>query len=141
MKEPHGTSLPADGTSVASGLLTRSFDEPAERRVTAGGRVVAEVVYLGEMPVLRTSHAPGWRWSEHTGPEAGSDRCSNTHVGVMLSGRIEVEAADGSRVQVGPGDVVAILPGHDAWTLGDEPAVLLQFDEGASAARRFGLSS
>ena len=126
--------------SEISPLVRRSFDEPDERRVMAGGRVVADVVYIGEMPVLRTSHEPGWRWSEHTRPEVESDRCPNTHVGMMLSGRMEVEAADGTRLQVGPGDVVVILPGHDAWTVGNEPAVLLQFDEGASAARRFGLT-
>jgi quercetin dioxygenase-like cupin family protein len=128
---------PGTGTGAAL-LVARFVDEPAEQRVSAGGRVVADVVYLGGMPVIRTSHAPGWRWSEHSRPEAGSDRCQNTHVGVMLSGRMEIEAADGSRAEVGPGDVVLIRPGHDAWTLGSEPAVLLQLDEGASAARRFG---
>ena len=120
--------------------ITRSFDDPAERRVLAGGRVVADVVRIGEMPVLRVSHEPGWRWSEHSRPEVGSDRCPNTHVGLMLSGRMAIEGADGSRVEAGPGDVLAILPGHDAWTLGDEPAVLVQFDEGTSAATRFGLA-
>lgn len=120
--------------------MRRSFAEPDERRSLAGGRVTAEVVRLGELPVVRASHAPGWRWSEHSAPEAGKPRCPNTHVGVMLSGRMHVVEADGSSYDAGPGDVLAIGPGHDAWTLGDEPAVLLQFDEGESAARRFGLA-
>jgi hypothetical protein len=101
--------------------------------------VIVEVVRLGGMPVLRSTHPPGWRWSEHTGPELGLERCPATHVGVITSGRLNVLEADGSSFEAGPGDVVAIRPGHDAWTVGDEPAVLVQFDEGDSALRRFGL--
>jgi hypothetical protein len=103
----------------------------------AGGRVTVDVVHLGPVPVLRVSHAPGWRWSVHTGPEAGSDRCPGTHVGVMLSGTMHVLERDGDEYDAGPGDVVSIAPGHDAWTVGAEPAVLIQFDEGPSAAARF----
>jgi hypothetical protein len=117
----------------------RSFHDPDERRVLAGGRVVVDVVTVGEMPVQRVSHAPGWRWSVHSSPDVGTARCPNTHVGVLISGRLHVEEGDGTSGEAGPGDLLVILPGHDAWTVGDEPAVLIQFDEGASAARRFGL--
>lgn len=116
-----------------------SFDEPSERRTMAGGRVTVEVARAGALPVLRVSHAPGWRWSEHTAPEVGAERCPGTHVGVMVAGRMAVEEADGARYEAGAGDAVVIGPGHDAWTVGEEPAVLVQFDEGAAAAERFGL--
>lgn len=119
--------------------MRRSFEEPDERTSLAGGRVRVDVVRIGEMPVKRVSHAPGWRWSEHSGPEVGAERCPDTHVGLLLAGRLGVELADGSSFEAGAGDVVVIPPGHDAWVVGDEPAVLVQFDEGASAARRFGL--
>ena len=117
-----------------------NFETPEERRTLAGGRVTIEVVRVAGMPVLRVTHAPGWRWSQHTAPEAGVDRCPGFHFGVMVSGELEVEKADGTTYVARPGDPLAIEPGHDAWTLGDEPAVLVQLDEGESAGRRFGLS-
>ena len=120
--------------------MRRTFDEPDERRTLAGGRVVVDVVRLGELPALRVSHAPGWRWSEHSALGAGRDRCPGTHVGIVVSGRLGIEEVDGTVVEARAGDVVAILPGHDAWTIGDDSAVLVQFDEGESAARRFGLA-
>jgi quercetin dioxygenase-like cupin family protein len=119
--------------------VRRSFEEPDEQTWLAGGRVRVDVVHIGEMPVKRVSHAPGWRWSEHSGPEMNAERCPDTHVGLLLFGRLGVQLEDGSEFEAGAGEVVAIPPGHDAWVLGDEPAVLVQFDEGASAADRFGL--
>jgi quercetin dioxygenase-like cupin family protein len=116
-----------------------TFDEPDERRLLAGGRVTVDVVHLAGMPVLRVAHEPGWRWSTHSAPEVGASRCPSLHVGVMLGGRMAVELLDGSTFEAAPGDVLAIPPGHDAWTVGSEPAVLVQFDEAESARRRFGL--
>jgi hypothetical protein len=115
------------------------FDFPHERRVLAEGRVVVDVLRIGEVPVLRVTHAPGWRWSVHSALASGTERCTNVHVGVMTSGRIVVEQLDGSRCEAGPGEVLAIPAGHDAWTEGDEPAVLVQFDEGESARIRYHL--
>ena len=108
-----------------------SFEASGEQRTLAGGRVTVAVARLDEMPVLRVSHAPGWRWSQHSAPETGVERCPGVHVGVMVSGELAVEEADGSTYTLRPGDALAIEPGHDAWTLGEEPAVLIQFDEGA----------
>jgi len=116
-----------------------SFDTPDERRTLAGGRVTIDVVRVAGVPVLRVSHAPGWRWSQHTAPEAGVDRCPGYHVGVLVSGELAVEEADGTTYVARAGDPLAIEPGHDAWTVGDEPAVLVQLDEGESAGRRFEL--
>jgi hypothetical protein len=116
-----------------------SFESPDERRTLAGGRVTVEVVRLGGIPVLRTVHAPGWVWSQHSAPEVKADRCPSHHVGVMISGELGVVEADGTTYVARAGDPLAIGPGHDAWTVGDEPAVFVQFDEGDSAKSRFGL--
>ena len=116
------------------------FDNPLERRTLAGGRVEVDVVRVGELPVLRISHAPGWRWSLHSAEENGHARCHNVHVGVMAAGAMVVQPAAGAAYTVGAGDAVAIAPGHDAWTIGDEPAVLIQFDEGPSSEARYRLS-
>jgi hypothetical protein len=116
------------------------FEHPDERRVIAGGRVTIDVVHAGAVPVLRIAHAPGWRWSEHSGPESGLARCPNAHVGVITGGSMMVELADGTLYEAVAGDAVAIAPGHDAWTVGDEPAVLVQVDEGAAAVARYGVA-
>lgn len=114
------------------------FESPDERRELAGGLVTVDVVRVGEVPVLRIAHAPGWRWSKHSAPEHGLGRCANVHVGVMTGGQMMVELEDGTVYEVAAGDAVAIPPGHDAWTVGDEPAVLVQVDEGEPARARYG---
>lgn len=106
--------------------MRRSFDEPDERRVLAGGRVAVEIVELAGAALARVTHEPGWRWTAHSAAEAGAPRCPKRHVGVVVSGRLAVELADGSGYVAGPGDAVSIPPGHDAWTVGDEPAVLVE---------------
>jgi hypothetical protein len=117
-----------------SGLLL-SFDETAER-VRKGG-VEIDVVRLGDMVVKRASYPKGWRFSK----DMGAPRCLDTHVGYTVSGRIAVQLSDGSRLELGPGKVFAIPADHDAWVVGDEPCVIVQFDEGESAARRFNVGT
>lgn len=107
----------------------RSFEAPDDRSELAGGRVIVETVALGGLVAQRTIHAPGWRWSEHSSPEVGEPRCPKTHVGMLTEGRLWVEPAEGPGFEVGPGDVVVIQPGHDAWTVGDEAAVLVELDQ------------
>ncbi|MGZ6707594.1 MAG: cupin domain-containing protein [Solirubrobacteraceae bacterium] len=69
----------------------------------------------------------GWRWSECVKPLAGTDSCQVTHAGYVLSGRMHIEMEDGTVDDCGPGDFVFIAPGHDAWTVGDEACVMLDF--------------
>ena len=114
---------------------TKSFDKPDEQ--FAKGGVQVDTLQLGDMKVRRASYPPGWKFSTHM----GAPRCMDTHVGYALSGRIEVELSDGARLEISPGSVFAIPAGHDAWVVGDEPCVLVQFDEGESAARRFNVEA
>lgn len=113
------------------------FDSTDERRVLANGLVVIDVLRIGEVPVLRTTHHVGWRWSVHSSSGVGEERCGNVHIGVMTSGRMMVELSDGAQYEARSGDTLAIPAGHDAWTIGDEPAVFVQFDEGESAQSRY----
>lgn len=80
-------------------------------------------VNLGEMVVARIVQEPGWRWSEHIRPTVGTLSCQFHHVGVVLSGQSRIRMDDGTELDLKPGDVFDIPPGHDAWVLGDEPAV------------------
>jgi class 3 adenylate cyclase len=70
---------------------------------------------------------PGWRWSKDVRPTVGGEWCQVRHVGVVISGSFGVEFADGSSVVFNPGDVFDIPPGHDGYTIGDEPIVQIEW--------------
>lgn len=110
----------------ASRLRVGSLDSPDEtRQVADKGRV--DLVTLGEVTVGRATFEPGWRWSEQVRPLAGTALCEVTHVGYVLSGRQAVRMADGSERVLGPGDAFVVGSGHDAWVVGEEPCVTLDF--------------
>jgi hypothetical protein len=70
---------------------------------------------------------PGWRWSQHVKPIAGTDLCQAAHFGYQISGRLQIQMADGTTLTASPGQVGTVPPGHDAWVAGDEPVVLLDW--------------
>lgn len=86
-----------------------------------------DIVNVGEETVGRTLLEPGWRWTEHVRPVVGTDACEAHHIGVQISGRMRVAMSDGSVIDLEPNDVYEIQPGHDAWVVGDEPAVAIQW--------------
>ena len=117
-----------------AGLESKSFDSPAEvRPFTDKG--AAEVVMLADSTVLRSRFEPGWRWSEHVAPIAGTERCQSAHLLYVLAGRMHVQMDDGEEGEVGPHDVARIEPGHDAWVVGDEACVVVDFGASASYAK------
>src|SRR5687768_12635345 len=91
--------------------LSRSFNSPDETRNFPKGK--GEVVKLAGMTFMRGNFEPGWRWSECVKPIAGTESCQVTHTGVMISGRLGIRTDDGREVELGPGDIFAIPPGHD----------------------------
>ncbi|CAN5505831.1 hypothetical protein BH20CHL7_BH20CHL7_04940 [soil metagenome] len=107
-------------------LQRRRFTEASDVRVFPHGKV--EVVELDDAVVGRMTYEPGWRWSVDVRPIAGTDTCQFHHLGVTLSGRLRVQMVDGTELEVGPGDVFEIPPGHDAWVLGDQPWVSVDFE-------------
>ena len=107
-------------------LEAKSLDSPEEvREFVSNGR--AEIVNLSSGSVGKGTFEPGWRWSEHVKPLAGTESCQVQHVGYVLSGRMKVVGDDGSAIEVKPGDAFVMPPGHDAWTVGEEPCVLVDF--------------
>ncbi len=109
-----------------AGLEAKSFDSPDEVRPFKD-KGEARIVNLGGGTVGLATFEPGWRWSEHVKPIAGTDSCQAPHMGYVLAGRMKIVMDDGSEGEVGPGDVGVIPPGHDAWTVGDEPCVMVDF--------------
>ncbi len=107
-------------------IETKSLDRPDETRTPDKTNV--SVVHLGDATVARLTVQPGWRWSECIKPVVGTDSCEAAHLGYVLSGRIHIASTDGTEVDLGPGDGYRIAPGHDAWVVGDEPFVALEFE-------------
>jgi class 3 adenylate cyclase len=89
--------------------------------------VKVRVVDLGDITVGHFVHEPGWSWRECVRPSVGGDWCQARHLGMILSGRLGVELEDGTRLEFGPEDVFDIPPGHDGWTIGDEPLVQIEW--------------
>jgi class 3 adenylate cyclase len=106
-------------------LRRKRFDQPDEVRELEKAR--NELVELGELAVGRTIFQPGWRWSEHVRPIAGTPSCEIHHIGYVVSGQIHVEMDDGACVELVGGDTFEIPPGHDAWVVGDEPWVSIDY--------------
>ena len=111
--------------------------EGAERRELGGATV--EIVAAGNGRVKRAIYPPGFRWSTHMRPTVRSEHCMHAHIGFLARGHIQGEYADGCTFEYVAPQVVTIEPGHDAWVVGDEEAVLIQFDAEEGTARRFGL--
>jgi len=115
-------------------LQRKSFASPDQVRAFPTGRI--EIVTLDEMAVGRFVFRPGWRWSKDVAPIAGTSLCQHRHVGYTISGALEVQMQDGTKLVIGPGEAYEIPPGHDAWVLGDEPWDSVEF----TSAHAFGLS-
>ena len=79
----------------AMAIVSKSFDEPDE--LVRQPLVSVQVVVLGEVYVARQVHQPGWSWSEHVQPVAGTATCQHHHQGVALSGQAEIEMDGGAR--------------------------------------------
>ncbi|MEU8433780.1 cupin domain-containing protein [Streptomyces sp. NPDC029216] len=110
-----------------AGLVRRSFDSADETRPFADGKGRLDLVQAEGGAVGRAVFEPGWRWSEHIKPLAGTESCQSAHTGYMVSGRMHVVMDDGQEDDYGPGDFMQIAPGHDAWVVGDEPVVALDW--------------
>jgi len=114
-------------------LQRRRFSEATDVRRFPHGQI--EVVELDDVVVGKMMYEPGWRWSNDIKPIASTELCTYHHLGITLSGRLRVEMPDGTELEIGPGDVFEIPPGHDAWVVGDVPWVSVDFE----AMRSFGL--
>jgi uncharacterized cupin superfamily protein len=113
---------------TGTGIEVKSFDSPDEIR-SFEGNGKADVLKIAGRTVGKGTFEPGWRWSQNVKPIAGTDSCQVSHLGYVISGRMRITMDDGSEKEVGPGDVVAIPPGHDAETVGGEACVMLDFGE------------
>jgi quercetin dioxygenase-like cupin family protein len=119
-----------------SQLERKSFNSPEETRPFNDKKGKVDIVSVGDHTMGRGIFEPGWRWSEHVKPIAGTPSCQAAHTGYVLEGRMAVRMDDGSEVEYGPGDAFYMPPGHDAWIVGDKRCVLIDFTGVAKYAKK-----
>jgi hypothetical protein len=112
----------------------KHFSTPDEVRTFPKGRV--ELVNIGGGVVGRLTLEPGWRWSEHVKPIAGTEWCEAPHFQYQLAGRLHIVMSDGTELESAAGDVSALPVGHDAWVVGDEPVVLVDWSGASNYAQQ-----
>ena len=106
--------------------ILRHFESPDEVRVFEKGKL--EVVTVNGQTFGRATYQPGWKWSEHVGPNVGQSRCSVEHLGLVLHGHATAAFADGRVYDLTAGTLFYIPPEpHDSWVVGDEQYVSLHF--------------
>lgn len=103
----------------------KDFGAPDEVRDFEKARL--ELLNIGDGQVGRLTVEPGWRWSTHLKEVAGTELCEAPHFQYIVQGTVHVVMADGEEFDIGPGTVSVLPPGHDAWVVGDESAVAIDW--------------
>ena len=107
-------------------VTLKRFEVPDETRDFEKGSF--EIITIGGMTIGRARYEPGWRWTKHVSPIAGSAFCEVEHVGMVLSGSAAVALKDGTEVKLEVGNFFYVPPvPHDSWVIGDKPYVSLHF--------------
>jgi hypothetical protein len=123
--------------SVSTGL-TAPLKADEHREV---GGVQIDAARIGHVRVKRMIYQPGFNWAAHLRGEVGTELCMHAHVGFMAQGQINVRFADGCVVEYRAPQFVSVEPGHEGWVVGDEPAVLIEFDFGSDTVEKLGMPS
>jgi mannose-6-phosphate isomerase-like protein (cupin superfamily) len=128
-KEAPWKTFTGDNESLILNIMEkaekRSFVKPDEVREFPYGKL--ELVNFPSATVGRVYFQPGWKWSTSVKPIAKTDSCKVAHFQYHISGVMRVRMDDGTEFEVKPGDVSIIPPGHDAWVVGNEPVVAVDF--------------
>ena len=122
---------------MASDVVMNGPVKGAERREVGG--VVMDIARVGAGRVKRVVYKEGFRWSTDMKDIVGTELCMHAHVGFLVSGHIQIRYADGCTVDFVAPQPVEIEPGHDGAVIGDQPAVLIEFDFEGDTVQRFGL--
>ena len=112
-------------TTTAAKTEQKSFTTPDETRTFEYG--VVDLIDIADTQIGRLTLQPGWRWSDHVKPLAGTELCEAPHFQYHVQGTLRVRMADGTELDAVAGDVTALPHGHDAWVVGDEPVVVVDW--------------
>lgn len=119
--------------TTAQATEHKTFESPDEVREFPQGK--AEILQVGGSAIGRLQFQPGWRWSDHVKPLAGTASCEAPHFQYHISGRLGIRMDDGTEIIAVPGDVTSLPSGHDAWVIGDEPVVVIDWYGASDYAR------
>jgi quercetin dioxygenase-like cupin family protein len=107
------------------GICKKNFSSPDVTRDCGHGKM--DLLTLEDTTLAKVTLQPGWKWSEHIQPIAKTELCEVHHMQYVVSGQLKVLMDDGTEKDLLPGDFAIIAPGHDAWVVGDEPFVAIDF--------------
>lgn len=116
-----------DGVIMAK-LAIKNLGNPDELRELPKTKI--EVVNFDEVTLMRATFQPGWKWSECVKPTVNTQSCETPHINYIISGKMMVAMDNEPPKELGAGDVAVIPPGHDAWVIGTEPCVAIDFSAG-----------
>ena len=115
-------------------MQKKSLDSPDETRTFDKGKV--EIPKVGDTSIGREYFEPGWTWEKCVKPIAKTESCQAAHTQYVVSGRLRVKMDDGSKEEYGPGDVGYLPPGYNAWVVGNEPFIAVDFTGMGSYAKK-----
>jgi quercetin dioxygenase-like cupin family protein len=121
--------------SATATLERQALSTPDETRTFLDGKGKVDIVTVGGVQLGRGVFEPGWRWSDHVKPIAGTDSCQAVHTGYVIQGRMVVRMDDGAEIEVSTGDAFYMPAGHDAWVVGDQPCILIDISGMSNYAR------
>jgi hypothetical protein len=120
-------------TGAVKRMECKNLASPDDTRRFEKGKL--EIVNVGGTALGRATFQPGWKWSECVKPIVQTASCQAAHLGYVVSGRMHVVMDDGTEQDFAPGDAMSLPPGHDAWIVGNEPCVVVDFVGFAEYAR------
>jgi hypothetical protein len=112
----------------------KTFSKPDEVREFPNGK--AEILAVGGAEIGRLVFSPGWRWSTDVKPIAQTSSCEAPHFQYHVSGKLGIRMDDGTEIVAGPGDITSLPKGHDAWVIGDEAAVVIDWFGASNYAKK-----
>ena len=115
----------AMSSQKATKMVRKNTGQPDETRRFDKGRI--DITNVGDTAIGRATFEPGWKWSTSVKPIVKTESCQVNHTMYVISGKMHVRMDDGNEQEFGPGDTGIIPPGHDAWIVGNEPFVGVDF--------------
>lgn len=123
--QPNDKAAPMQVENPGEKGQVKNFTKPDEVREFPKGKL--ELVKIGNATIGRATFQPGWKWSESLQPLVKTSSCEAPHFQYHVSGTIMVKMDDGTLLECKPGDVSLLPMGHDAWVVGNKPAVVVDF--------------
>jgi hypothetical protein len=116
------------GTMTTIQAQLESGDFATATDVVAPPKARVETIDVGGYTFKRYTIEPGWRWSDHIKPLAGTESCQSLHICYQVEGTMHTVMDDGTAIDIHPGEVYVVPPGHDGWVVGDERNVVITFE-------------